>query len=911
MLTDRRFLTFAMIALLCLIVTAGCRKRSSGHSSYSGDSGDIFTTDSFPGPSVQDGNVADDGRAFSPSGESFAGDLICTPNGARGTCMVTYRTDTGQVYAQHFDGGGWTPPVALGAIDAVMAGAGAFAFNIVHSFLNTATQASESAQDRDGDCIIFWRGKDADDDGAGPDGANICLFATYFDTTLRGDALKNYGFQALATRINSEDELDESVYTVALVTDGLRGEARWSRRGHSYEYGDETTSIVVAFIEEDQNGSAGEFDPKVHAVRFDPAEALPADVPLTPSADTVVPALTFGASDSGVDARESVVEFEFITYNATLFFKVLSDSSVEYGSGGGFDFAEYRNFGQAFVGPGEDATIQTTTFQLATTTFSPAAALNFGTVDSTDGDNNIAEFLKEDNPVGALFPFTHTFLGSRRSVYGSDEGLANVAIFYVTLTEDPDADTEWGQGLAGDPEEDGRVAIAEIDQATGGLIHSGVVNFTDADLFGVNGDGVDEGDVDTRVSRNGDYIWVAWLQRSDSGPSDEVALHVAQYQTTLLPEDSGDPIPVPPVLADSLSADFTVNPDTDLETVHWFAFQDNLGFVCGIQSDPDVMNVFYEQSRDDGSDVADEVFFTRLTADTKGFPLTVPTVTAGASWEVFEEGDQSGAGRINNERLNFNATDSGEGGNVFTVYREDVGGVAADDFRLWSEANGLNAGRIEIDSAVDYRQVPSQGLKLVSTPAGSEIGRYDTAGGVDSDARPHAAGTIHVFFAENKTTETSGFGNALRTRRWSTDTDLGAAYGDRFFPVATAGPTFGTPFDLDLPALDPPAATDAGVVGVAECGDQVGIWFTELGHLYYQEFNASSGNELGWYNVGGASDPKLVDDDNDEAIDAFVDFCAPTGSCCNLEGTLVFWTKSYGSLGAVTSRLQVRVRSGD
>jgi len=110
-----------------------------------------------------------------------------------------------------------------------------------------------------------------------------------------------------------------------------------------------------------------------------------------------------------VDARESVVEFEFITYNATLFFKVLSDSSVEYGSGGGFDFAEYRNFGQAFVGPGEDATIQTTTFQLATTTFSPAAALNFGTVDSTDGDNNIAEFLKEDNPVGALFPFTTRF----------------------------------------------------------------------------------------------------------------------------------------------------------------------------------------------------------------------------------------------------------------------------------------------------------------------------------------------------------------------------------------------------------------------------------------------------------------------------------------------------------------------
>jgi len=136
------------------------------------------------------------------------------------------------------------------------AGAGAFAFNIVHSFLNTATQASESAQDRDGDCIIFWRGKDADDDGAGPDGANICLFATYFDTTC--------GRCAEELRVPGSghpDQLRGRARRERLHGGAghgrAEGEARWSRRGHSYEYGDETTSIVVAFIEEDQNGSAG------------------------------------------------------------------------------------------------------------------------------------------------------------------------------------------------------------------------------------------------------------------------------------------------------------------------------------------------------------------------------------------------------------------------------------------------------------------------------------------------------------------------------------------------------------------------------------------------------------------------------------------------------------------------------
>ena len=66
MILSRRFWTVAVVLGLCVMATAGCRRKRSGTTNIFGSS--IFTTDNFPGGAVQDGNVGDDQRAMSNAG---------------------------------------------------------------------------------------------------------------------------------------------------------------------------------------------------------------------------------------------------------------------------------------------------------------------------------------------------------------------------------------------------------------------------------------------------------------------------------------------------------------------------------------------------------------------------------------------------------------------------------------------------------------------------------------------------------------------------------------------------------------------------------------------------------------------------------------------------------------------------
>ncbi|NUN49929.1 MAG: hypothetical protein HUU15_13970, partial [Candidatus Brocadiae bacterium] len=67
MMTGRNWWTVALVLGLSLLAVTGCRKKGSRRTTNISGA-DIFTTDTFPGAEVQDGNVADDKRAFSPSG---------------------------------------------------------------------------------------------------------------------------------------------------------------------------------------------------------------------------------------------------------------------------------------------------------------------------------------------------------------------------------------------------------------------------------------------------------------------------------------------------------------------------------------------------------------------------------------------------------------------------------------------------------------------------------------------------------------------------------------------------------------------------------------------------------------------------------------------------------------------------
>lgn len=214
-----------------------------------------------------------------------------------------------------------------------------------------------------------------------------------------------------------------------------------------------------------------------------------------------------------------------------------------------------------------------------------------------------------------------------------------------------------------------------------------------------------------------------------------------------------------------------------------------------------------------------------------------------------------------------------------------------------------------MDSNVDFREAGHQNFTLIGTPAGESIGLFDPVSDEDSGDRPHGFSRIHLFFREQKTSVAAGTGMALRTRAFDTS-DNGLTFGNSFTP--NAGDSFADPFDLDLPLIDPAASEDAEVRGITVEEDSVGVFFTETGHIWYQEFH-DNGAALGWINDTGVSTPLLVDDDvtaeseSDDTIASFELFVTRTGTCSTLHGATVFFTKIADD-GTFNERLRVRIR---
>jgi hypothetical protein len=323
--------------------------------------------------------------------------------------------------------------------------------------------------------------------------------------------------------------------------------------------------------------------------------------------------------------------------------------------------------------------------------------------------------------------------------------------------------------------------------------------------------------------------------------------------------------------------------------------------VCGAQSDPDVMSLAFQHS--DGT--SDQVFIARLTAD-----LSVPPAPAAAVtlFETFFNGDRTTLHVINHDYEGFIFVDAGENGDVVAAYLMDVDSTGALDSRLFSRRNGSSGGVVEIDSAVATRQTFVGNLRAIVTPPGSDIGTFDVASGEDSDDRPHPAETVHFLFHETNSTESAGAGLALRTRRFRAG-DSSVPFAEAFTP--SAGTPFEEPTEISLPFVDPSTAEDASVRGVAVSGDSVGVWFSELSHAYYQEFNDPGDDDgNGWRESDGVSDPALIDDDSETELAQLPVFFAKSCACDDLGGAALVWTKVF-DVASPLRRLQVRVRSDD
>jgi hypothetical protein len=879
-------LAAALAGLLLLPLLAGCKKGGSGSDSGGG----AYSLTDFPGAPVEDGDVASDGKGLSPPGMTvIEGSIRCTPNGDRGTMMVTYGVVSGDppvtnLIAQYFDGEDWTPPVTLGAIDQAGAPGSITYSSVVHSWVNTSEHLTETASDRDGDCIIFWRANDADgDDAAVLDGVNSCLFATYFNVRQSDDIGSRYGFQEFASRLSVEDEAGEDVTSFGIATDGLIGEARWDSGKPSYRFGQQTTGIVVFWNQRENNdGDPGFEDRALWASHvaldfaLDPGLPLALGSGISPAARLAIDPM--GASDTGTSSEETQVDSGFLSYNNLVVFRVAADNLTKSD-----DVATHVFDGgpSSYSGPsaaGEDSSLEYVAFDLALGFSTGGAVLHATVPDATDVLRNDADFLTA--APGPNVP------GS--TAFGPDEGLA----CFVLFSAESDDDSNDSKADAADA---GGVAVSEIDPATGTLLSHGLLSTADP----VISDFIRSSEVSARLSRNGDYVLLAWLQATAAGATADVSLKAAEYLTTR-PDSEG--VFTLPALSASLSAPVTVSGEADGVDVQSFAWQEGLSYICGAQSDPDVMNVAFAH----GDGVVDRLLAGRVVADFSVPPVLTATAVVLAS---SDETTWSLAPSLNDAGHEFRIIDSGEGGNVFAVYNLDVDAGPGTDFRVFAQRTGLGAGSGPIDSNVDFREAGLQPFTLLGTPAGEDIGVFDPASGEDSADRPHGYSRIHVFFREQKTTESSGGGNALRTRAFDTS-DSGVAFGDAFTP--SAGTVFDQPFDLDLPLIDPAIDVDAFVCGLTVDGDDVGLFFTETLHIWYQEFHPD-GSSIGWLNDDGVSTPLLVDGDvageveSELPIDSFELFITPTGTCETLHGATVFFTKTPDD-GSLESRLRVRIR---
>lgn len=903
---NRRVLLGVAVLSVCVAFFAGCRRRSSSHGRTTDD--DIFTTDDFPGSSVQDGNVADDLRAFSPSGIDInPGSLTVTTNGDRGTAMATY-SGTGVsgggtfLYAQHFDGETWTPPVQLEALDvSFLPGSGFAAAATVHAFLNTSGHDSDLARDRDGDCLIAWRW---DDLVSASDDVNQALFVTYFDVTLRDSVADRHGFQEIAARIDVQDELDEDVIEFGVLSDGVRGEARWIDGARSYSYGDDTTRIAVFFRQAENNdGDPAVEDRALYVVEFPLTQAGDPAVPLAPEPADRVSTVNFGYSDAGATSHETSIHRNLVSYNNLLAFvmapavggNLAPDTDLRFFFGAGTELVSEM-----------DVTIQVAALDLDTGSLNPTTALRTSPVVAGDTFRNNAQF-----------PHSSTFLQGGRCMYGSDEGIATALVLFGEYT-DVTALFDFRAAVW---------RIAEVNEADGSLISVGSFSVSDPDEFdGAFGDGLS-----TVLSRNGDALWMIWGQAFDATPGagndgSTFGVFVAQYITTRLPDDGSTPV-IPPT-TDTLSPPVLLGAPTATAVVSWFAPQGALGYVCGNQSDPDSINVFFEMS--DGT--GDTVWIAELEADLTSPPLLAPVVSV---FEGFENGDQSpllgvlgpqpGFNSLENQTsasgaaVSFMAVDGGHDGNVIAAYVDDVDGTAVDDYRVFSENTGpVSPGVLEIGSNDPVKTTALRSIRwMEATPPGSEIGTFDPVSGEDDDRRSRPAELVHIFFSEPETSDVDGLGFALRTRAFST-ADNGESFGNNFRPAA--GTPFLPPFDLDLPGLNPPPVTAPALLSVLSSGNHTGLFFTEDGHVYYQEWfdgNVDEPNEVAWNSVESelplglpASNPFLLDDDSSTKFTTVEGVFARTTVCDRIDGAMVFWSKRLDTV-ATDKRLQVRVRMDD
>lgn len=278
----------AGVALLSAAAIAGCGSKSKGSTIINSGGGDLSNQDQVPFSSIAQNNLAIDGNAFSNNGQSFQNLKVVFNNvaivssgstGGDGSAMVVFSTTdnntTGfnnvqRIWASHFDGNGFTPPVELDGEDrdSTITGGNArqtVVANVLMCPLNVKNYKDASGQplqvvsDNDGNWVIVWDANTSfqtpinSDKQLGPrqaapaDGPHKALYYTLFVKSLRTKSVASstilggsgatagaardyrYGFLHRALEIEALQGGTSALDNVVTTTNGNAGTCRQAR----------------------------------------------------------------------------------------------------------------------------------------------------------------------------------------------------------------------------------------------------------------------------------------------------------------------------------------------------------------------------------------------------------------------------------------------------------------------------------------------------------------------------------------------------------------------------------------------------------------------------------------------------------------------------------------------------------
>ncbi|MCZ6690905.1 MAG: hypothetical protein O7H41_15045 [Planctomycetota bacterium] len=841
---NMRLGTLCML-VISLVLMAGC-----------GDDGDTIIigsarlAGSFPGNDVADSNLADDGFAFSQNAENIVGGPRVYHSSRSNRAIILFVTADGaldSLWASYFNGSTVTPPVEIVAISS-SGKQGDFNHRpsinkTVVMFYAPSGVAGNTASSRNGDAIILFDRRDTDDSGPNnEDDSNIRLFSAYFDVSRAGSASDAHGFGShdssgnwrpgMANIVDTDDgdntttndtnnDWADDVRAFGVVSDGLHGQAEFRNGGNNFNATDFSDYFVAVWAQRDEvnlTATSDTTDTHMYWSRLDMTATPPSWSPAQRINTDVNSQENQGGSF--VDNQTEVVSGTFWTYENSVFFYIEE-----------FD----------------------------TTSFVVDTVLQYS---HYVGDFTSGQFLPnaaEVSPANDVTNFASSFFWEDPIIYGRDHNLSRtVAIFGHNIVN------------AGDSDDDLFITRFDPGATTAGSAFS-AQDRSQIDLTGVSPTfQQDVLEVDTRISRDNDYILIAFLQEDSNFWNN---LYVVRYVTDKIggtppPGSISNSLPTQPLEASEPSTDWGVT---------GFVFQDELGGPTlppdetsatgvrrtGVQSDNDHMHLVYQEFEDGlASDDRDELFIVQF----ENQPAPATGMVRRDSLGDFQQGVFFSSNDIN---ARTEVLDNGNGGAVVYYWRDqdwtpDPFDTTIPNLRL----KGRNFDGLSVSGELDLNTL---GLQIRGDLRALTLGREDPAGAVHL-----------VFFLEDRRSVSAGQPassialRAIRFDKLDTTTPFTAMQFGQIHTVDT-----GQGVDASFNNITTSGGSSAGAA----------IYISQGGHLYYNEYTRSNDR---WRDAADL----IVDNDSGEnsffrQVRAFDSFAPPEG---NFEGetarALIFWRRN-------------------